>query len=94
MCFCYLRYAGIRCIATFLKKNNHPIEMLSLCSNNIGDKGASVIVDALKDNNKINQLSLSQCGISAKGIQLCVCVCGCAWMCVCVHACMCMCVCD
>ena len=61
------QYSGACCIAEFLKANNQPLEFLSLCFNNIGDDGASLIVDALKRNNTINQLSMDQCGISAKG---------------------------
>ncbi|XP_065917427.1 leucine-rich repeat-containing protein 74B-like isoform X3 [Dysidea avara] len=64
---CEITIKGVCCIAEFLKSSNQSLEILSLCSNKIGDDGVSMIVDALQGNNTLTQLMMDQCEISVKG---------------------------
>ena len=66
---------------------------LSLSNNNFGDDGVVMIVDALKSNSKINELSMDNCGMTVKGILYCmhVCVCTRVRTRVCVRTSVCVC---
>jgi len=61
---------GVCCVVEFLKSNNLHLAVLSLCSNNIGDDGVSMIVEALQCSRNLTQLSLDHCEISVKGTVL------------------------
>ena len=65
------KHTGACCIAEFLK-NNQPLNTLSVCYNNIGDDGVSMIVEALQGNNTITEFMVDDCGISVKGIVHCL----------------------
>ena len=49
----------------------HTLQELDIDNNNIGDDGIAVISEALQHNKSVTTLSISQCGLSAKGTMVC-----------------------
>ena len=64
----FVKIIGAYSIGKFLKNENQSLEVLWLSSNDIGDDGASLIVEGLQYNNGIKELMMDECKISAKGI--------------------------
>ncbi|XP_076814446.1 uncharacterized protein LOC143460723 [Clavelina lepadiformis] len=63
---CNIRASGIKSISDAISKLPEPMKKLSLWGNNLGDDGASHISTCL---NKIEELHIGECKISASGIK-------------------------
>ncbi|XP_069714615.1 leucine-rich repeat-containing protein 74A isoform X2 [Phaenicophaeus curvirostris] len=66
----HLSTAGAEAIADLLLDNRSHLYALQLSGNNFGDKAASYLAEALKDNFKVKELDLSHNEFSEKGGQL------------------------
>ena len=51
---------------------NCTLQVLNVTNNTIGDDGISVIVEQLKHITTLTELGVTQCGLSVKGIIVCV----------------------
>jgi len=58
---------GWKTVSTLLERADSSLEKLNISENNIGNKGALIIANALRDNSKLKALRLHQTNITAEG---------------------------